>query len=446
MKTELIKKLERMIIVPKGELKAIVNEIEYKGIVLSDPKRIGQREKYYIVLNHLYLHHFHHQNQAKGSYNKGGAKYLPKELSNEYMRSKVGQIWNHIVQTLRDKFIIQRNEDFDSHKNKKPQKKGKKTDKSYSGSKNNTLGRPFAMCYRLAPKWQNDNYWKLQEISTANKLDPPNIRDSKGNLHQSHITIHVNNAVRELKKLTESRGWSPVIHKIYARKIALFNYIPFEDKACSTGRVFNKVNCLPSVLRKHIRISGSPMKELDIKSCLPNILFTYIEDPNEQNKWLEQIKNKSLYLFFAFHCGFITQERIEQCKGQKEKAQYIEDCVKKAKYAVCCYLGGQRSLDPKKVDNVIKNQFPVLHKKIQKIESSSPHKGELSRRLQKIESKICVQGMGEEPYTTISIHDGVGVAEEHLMEAYSRLLQLFLEEVKCECVITGFTPEKQTIN
>jgi hypothetical protein len=445
MNTKLINKLEKMIIVPKGDLKEIIDNIEYLDVPLSDPKRKDQREKYYIVLNHLYLHHFHHKNQAKGSYAKGGAKYLPKELSSDNMRSKVGQIWDEISKTLQDNHIIENNGDFDSDKEKNPKKLGKKTTKSFCGNARNHLGRPFAMCYRLAPTWQSDNYWDLKEVSVPNKLDPPRIRDEEGNLHLSNITINVSTALIELKKLAKERGWSPVIQKIYGRKIVLFNHTIFEDKECSTGRVFNKVNCLPSALREHLLIKGIPMKELDIKSCLPNILYFYITDTEEQKKWLDHIKNKRLYKFFAAQCGFYSKEEYSKCRGQEEIDLFIEAGEKKAKNAVCCYLGGKRKQDSKKVDDVIRNRFPILHEAINKIESSSKHKGELSRKLQRIESKIAVVGMGDQPYTTISIHDGVGVATNHLEKAYYAIHQLFEEYVGCPCIITGFEPEKQKV-
>ena len=208
MNLELLNRLEKMIITPQGELKELIDSINHDGILLSDPKRTEQKEKYYIVLNHLYLHHFHHKRQAKGAYNKGGAKYLLKELSSDYMRSKVGRIWTEITKKLREKNIIQRGDDCKSDKDQKLKKGGKKTDKNYCGNSNNHLNRPFALCYRLSYIWQDDVYWDLKEIEVINKLDPPNIRDKHGELNKCNITIDVNPATKSMNQMAKERAWS----------------------------------------------------------------------------------------------------------------------------------------------------------------------------------------------------------------------------------------------
>jgi len=441
MNNDLLNQLENLIVVPHRELRSLIDDIIYRDLPLSHPDRKQQRDKFHWVLNHLYMHHFNHKQCAKNAYDKAGAKYIPKELGSKYMRQHVGDIWQDITKSLQKLHILETNGDFDKTNKTKPKKKGKKTDKCFCGNSKNHLGRPFSMCYRLAPKWQEDQHWKLGTTTTPNKLDPPNIRNTEGELHQSDISIDVSGAAKELKNLAKERGWSPLTHKIFARKVGLFNHTPMEDITCSTGRVFNKVNCLPSPIRAYVKIKGVQMVELDIKSCLPNIMYVYIDDPEEQKHWLSHIKAKRLYKFFAVQCGFITTECLNTFNTQKEKDKYVEESIDRAKSAVCCYLGGKRSQDAKKVDKVISKHFPILHKKIEEIEASSPNKGELSRRLQRIESLIVVTGMSEEPYTTISIHDGVGVALPHVEEAYNQLHKLFVEHVGCECVITGYAPK-----
>ena len=49
--------------------------------------------------------------------------------------------------------------------------------------------------------------------------------------------------------------------------------------------------------------------------------------------------------------------------------------------------------------------------------------------------------MSSEPYQSISIHDGCGVATPNLKDAYNQLHELFEQHVGCPCIITGYEPK-----
>ena len=63
--------------------------------------------------------------------------------------------------------------------------------------------------------------------------------------------------------------------------------------------------------------------------------------------------------------------------------------------------------------------------------------GEISRILQRIESRIVVKEMEKAPFKTVSIHDGILVEKKHAHEAHRLLSEAFKKHVGTDCRITG---------
>lgn len=208
-------------------------------------------------------------------------------------------------------------------------------------------------------------------------------------------------AENQRKKTGRSKKWSPFDKIMIIKQVKEFNY---HDNAVvgSTGREFNKANNIPSELRKHIHIDGEATTEIDIKSSLPSILYKYTKD-GEKQRYGNLITQGNLYEFFAEKMGY---------KGDRDLA----------KKAFTHYLGGKRVSYCSELGHVLHKHFPNLHQWMEGIEKEHKRKhpkgkkGEVSRLLQHIESKIIVtmlESIKKDNIFTISIHDGVRVKTYH---------------------------------
>jgi len=316
-------------------------------------------------------------------------------VHSKMLESVLGDPWRNFQPILTELGILEKNEIF---------QKGK-----------------FSQSYRINKDLIHSPDLTLVDLS----------EDNLDRSYQSSITIdseallpRIDEIANERVTKRKKKKWSPFDKIMYIKAIKEFN---FYDRVtvCSTGREFNKANGIPSEFREYIYIDGEPTTEIDIKSSLPCVLFKFTEG-NEKRKYGKLITEGSLYESFATELGSPNNREL-------------------AKKAFTHYLGGYRQYVCAALDKALRKEFPKLHQWIEGIEQDHITKnpegkgGQVSRLLQKIESKIIVVMMDDlnrNNIPTVSIHDGVRVKTYHADLVESAIRKAFKQLVGIEPVLT----------
>lgn len=399
----------------RGKLGTIVDSIIHEGLPLSDPKRIKQREVYWVLISRLYETYFWERATAKTPKQKREAKGACTEISWSITKWITGEkMWRHIRKNLLNAGVIKNNDIED--------RTLKKTYGHYCAHSDNYQGRPFGKSYRIAEEYLDPKFYTTEQLTefkgARSKIGIPE-RELSGVIIGigDNVTLDVDGALQKFEEIKKDKdNFGEFKSQFWETVIRNFNDTSGET-ICSTGRVFNKVNRLPAPIRDFVYINGSKTKELDIKSCNPAILYVLAEGVEREN-WGKIITARKVYELFAKHAGF--NDDVDACKDAFVK-----------------YLGGSRRKNPMLINSFFRKHFPIMHRKMVEIMRSEPKRGELSRHLQKIESNIVVVEMAKAPFQTVSIHDGLRVEEQHASEAKEMLHKAFRKHVGCDCVITG---------
>lgn len=324
------------------------------------------------------------------------------KLKTTMLRKKFGRgVWDDFRKLLKDANILEVNESYSSD------------------GELNSSGSPYPKSYRLNKDFLHSQDFELFDTKSIDekRISKKRLLNTEDNLNTSYtsnITIDVEKSLGIIDEIAEDRKWKQVTKLSFQTRIHKFNNHDYET-SCSTGRVFNKSNGLPQALRKLIKIDGESTEEIDLKSALPSILYMHTKR-DEKKKYGKILEEGMLYEYFA--------ERLfpKEITSPFKKLP-VEDQKRlraKTKKRFVHYMGGWRDTTSPNVDEVFKNEFPKLHKFIMDTEIVKPQKrvsniqytGELSKRLQKDESKIVVKmvgGLNERNIKSISIHDGVRV-------------------------------------
>lgn len=256
----------------------------------------------------------------------------------------------------------------------------------------------FPQSYRLHKDIIHSKHLYIEDLSNKN-LD---------RTFNSRVTLDVDRLLEDFEDIAETRSkkprkkkWSPFDKIMLIKTIKEFNYHD-NPQQVSTGREFNKANRLPEEFRDYLYIDDEETTEIDIKSSLPSVLYKYAEG-EEKRRYGELIEQGQLYEFFASNLGIPTRRHT-------------------TKKAFVYYLGGYREYLCESLGSVLRKHFPMLHQWIELteadylIQNPNGKGGQVSRILQKTESKIIVKMMEQintDEILTVSIHDGVRVKTQH---------------------------------
>jgi len=274
-------------------------------------------------------------------------------------------------------------------------------------------GLSYCRAYRL-----EDNYYDAHNFtltSVYDRLSATMRRRYKqecverGGLYDTKcVILDMSGALQALETLGIERKWSYMVRLMMRDQLESFNFKGSDSKVSpNVGRMFNKINQMPSVLRNFIVMDGVTSTEIDIKSSSMTFIIDLMTDGDEKKRLSTHIENGTGYEQF----------------GLTRKA---------AKKAWMLYLGGvtEGLVDSKikfehthigKMIDYMSSEYPILHEHILDIGSKA------HIMYQRAESKIITEMVDE--FKLISIHDGllVPLAEaQHLREVLVGKIRLSL--------------------
>jgi hypothetical protein len=178
-------------------------------------------------------------------------------------------------------------------------------------------------------------------------------------------------------------------------------FFTFDPK---TGRVFNNITSLPSVLRPFLLIDGKPLIEIDVANCQPLLMLTFYKDEPERHQFAAVVNQGRFY-------------EMLNSELKKPYPQNQKDKIKKAVFKQIMF-GGEKQ----KRFNLYKTfakLFPLLASRIQIVKT--PNHAKLALVLQSLEAELMIKGVvGKIAATTkipvLTIHDSILTFPEHEME------------------------------
>lgn len=372
-----------MTITPSEEFLQILDPLPYTSRSKVTKPFIEQsssvRGKVFEVLNLILqksfqLHYIQRSKRPERSY---------PHISRDQFYSVVGRNWNEIRDFLQHNKII---EPYLSDEEKESYATG------FSDVGTPIDIEPFSKSWRIRPKYFSTKHFDFLPI-TDKPLD--------------RVTLHpsIND---QFTSITKHRKWNKAIEFIQKHQVHVFNTKPITKVTKSKyGRVFHKVNTLPSQIREFIQIDGEDTETLDYSSCSLTILYPLLSDINgERSNWLQMLQHpQGAYQHIA------------------NKLKTTRDIIKKDVVRWVGCRGKDQPWGEFKMNQYLSKHQPIFYADIQNGDV------DLVEYTQRVESEIIVESLGDRGY---SIHDAILVKEKDVNEVSALMEKIMGHFTACK--------------